>query len=111
VRGLVVTDGELRIEERATPVPEGDEVLVEVAAAGLNRADTIQARGLYPAPPGWPPDIPGLEFAGKVVGTGRGIKLCAREIESSESSAGAHTQLTSSPKRTSAPRFQESSTW
>jgi NADPH:quinone reductase len=74
VRALVVNDGELRVEERDTPAPEADQVLVEVAAAGLNRADTIQARGLYPAPPGWPPDIPGLEFAGTVAGTGRGVK-------------------------------------
>jgi NADPH:quinone reductase len=74
VRALVIGDGELRIEERPTPAPEADQVLVEVTGAGLNRADTIQARGLYPAPPGWPPDIPGLEFAGTVAGTGRGVK-------------------------------------
>jgi NADPH:quinone reductase-like Zn-dependent oxidoreductase len=74
VRALVVDDGELRIEDRPTPAPEGDQVLVEVAAAGLNRADTIQLRGRYPAPPGWPPDIPGLEFAGTVAATGRGVK-------------------------------------
>jgi NADPH:quinone reductase-like Zn-dependent oxidoreductase len=74
VRALVVDDGALRIEDRPTPAPEGDQVLVEVAAAGLNRADTIQLRGRYPAPPGWPPDIPGLEFAGTVVATGRGVR-------------------------------------
>jgi NADPH:quinone reductase-like Zn-dependent oxidoreductase len=74
VRALVISDGELRIEERPTPVPEADQVLVEVAGAGLNRADLIQLRGLYPAPPGWPPDIPGLEFAGIVAGTGSGVK-------------------------------------
>jgi NADPH:quinone reductase len=74
VRALVVSDGELRIEERSTPTPEADQVLVEVTAAGLNRADLIQLRGLYPAPPGWPPDIPGLEFAGTVAGTGSGVK-------------------------------------
>ena len=74
MRALVITDGELRIEERPTPAPEADQVLVEVTGAGLNRADTLQARGLYPAPRGWPPDIPGLEFAGTVAGTGRGVK-------------------------------------
>jgi NADPH:quinone reductase-like Zn-dependent oxidoreductase len=74
VRALVISDGELRIEERPTPAPEADQVLVEVTGAGLNRADLIQLRGLYPAPPGWPPDIPGLEFAGTVVGTGAGVK-------------------------------------
>lgn len=74
MRALVISDGELRIEERPTPAPEADQVLVEVTGAGLNRADTLQARGLYPAPPGWPSDIPGLEFAGTVAGTGRGVK-------------------------------------
>ena len=74
MRALVISDGELRIEERPTPAPEADQVLVEVAGAGLNRADLIQLRGLYPAPPGWPPDIPGLEFAGTVAGTGAGVK-------------------------------------
>jgi NADPH2:quinone reductase len=73
VRALVIADGELRIEERPTPAPEADQVLVEVTGAGLNRADTMQARGRYPAPPGWPPDVPGLEFAGTVAATGRGV--------------------------------------
>ena len=74
MRALVISDGNLGIEERPTPTPEADQVLVEVTAAGLNRADLIQLRGLYPAPPGWPPDIPGLEFAGTVAGTGSGVK-------------------------------------
>ena len=74
MRALVISDGELRVEERPTPAPEADEVLVEVTAAGLNRADLIQLRGLYLAPPGWPPDIPGLEFAGTVAGTGSGVR-------------------------------------
>ncbi|HZK52378.1 MAG TPA: NAD(P)H-quinone oxidoreductase [Actinomycetota bacterium] len=74
MRALVIDDGKLRVEERPTPTPEADQVLVDVASAGLNRADTMQARGLYPAPPGWPPDVPGLEFAGTVAATGRGVK-------------------------------------
>ena len=74
MRALVISDGELRVEEQPTPAPEADQVLVEVTAAGLNRADLIQLRGLYPAPPGWPPDIPGLEFAGTVAGTGSGVR-------------------------------------
>lgn len=47
--------------------PGPSELLVEVAAAGLNRADTLQRRGFYPAPPGIAPDVPGLEYAGTVV--------------------------------------------
>ena len=46
-------------------------MLVAVRAAGLNGADLLQVKGLYPAPPGSPQDIPGMEFAGEVVGSGR----------------------------------------
>jgi len=67
---VVIHDGELLIEERPTPVPGPTEVLVEVASAGLNGADMLQRRGFYPAPAGAPVDIPGLEFAGTVVGLG-----------------------------------------
>jgi NADPH2:quinone reductase len=56
----------LEVREVPTPEPRGEQVRVRVRAAGLNRADLMQARGHYPAPPGSPPDIPGLEFAGEV---------------------------------------------
>jgi putative PIG3 family NAD(P)H quinone oxidoreductase len=46
---------------------------VRVAASGLNRADILQRRGLYPAPPGWPADVPGLEYAGQVDELGPGV--------------------------------------
>jgi len=52
------------------PQPGGDQVLVRVRAAGLNRADILQRRGQYPAPAGAPRDIPGLEFAGEVEAVG-----------------------------------------
>lgn len=52
------------------PKPAPDEVLVRVRAAGLNRADLLQRRGKYPAPPGVPANIPGMEFAGEVEATG-----------------------------------------
>lgn len=56
-----------------TPRPPGfGEILVRVEAAGLNRADLLQRRGLYPAPPGSPADIPGLEYAGVVEEAGEG---------------------------------------
>ena len=74
MRALVIDDGKLRVEERPTPTPEADQVLVEVTSAGLNRADILQMRGMYPAPPGWPPDVPGLEFAGTVASIGRGVR-------------------------------------
>jgi putative PIG3 family NAD(P)H quinone oxidoreductase len=47
--------------------------MVEVAATGLNRADCLQRRGVYPAPPGVPPDVPGLEFAGVVESVGDAV--------------------------------------
>ena len=52
------------------PKPSGSEVVVRVRAAGLNRADLLQRRGLYPPPKGYSPNIPGLEFAGEVLEIG-----------------------------------------
>jgi putative PIG3 family NAD(P)H quinone oxidoreductase len=52
------------------PQPTADRVLVRVRAAGLNRADILQRLGRYPAPPGYPQEIPGLEFAGEVAEVG-----------------------------------------
>jgi NADPH2:quinone reductase len=59
-------------EERDVPVPGAGEILVKVAAAGVNRPDVMQRQGLYPPPPG-APDIPGLEIAGEVVALGDGV--------------------------------------
>lgn len=55
------------------PRPTGSQVMVGVKAAGLNRADLLQRRGLYPPPTGYSPNIPGLEFAGEIVETGNGV--------------------------------------
>ena len=60
----------LEVGEIDLPEPGPTEVLVDVAAAGLNRADCLQRRGFYPAPPGVPADVPGLEFAGLVESVG-----------------------------------------
>ncbi|MBO9705471.1 MAG: alcohol dehydrogenase catalytic domain-containing protein, partial [Arthrobacter sp.] len=59
----------LRVTEMPDPVPGPGEVLIDVVAAGLNRADVQQRRGFYPPLPG-ASDIPGLEFAGTVVARG-----------------------------------------
>lgn len=60
--------------EIATPEPGHGEILIKVAAAGVNRPDTIQRMGLYPPPPG-APETPGLEVAGEVVATGPGVAM------------------------------------
>jgi len=60
----------LELRTVADPLAGPDEVLVRVRASALNRADVLQRRGLYPAPPGVPSDIPGLEFAGEVEACG-----------------------------------------
>jgi NADPH2:quinone reductase len=54
--------------------PGPTEVLVEVAAVGLNRADCLQRKGVYPAPPGTVPDVPGLEYAGRVAKVGSEVR-------------------------------------
>ncbi|MBA2466684.1 MAG: NAD(P)H-quinone oxidoreductase [Sphingomonas sp.] len=72
----------LRLAERPVPEPGPDEVLVRVAAAGVNRPDLLQRLGAYPPPPG-ASDIPGLEIAGTVVAAGEetthliGTRVCA----------------------------------
>ena len=60
-------------EERPVPSPGAGEILIKVAAAGVNRPDVMQRKGLYPPPKG-APDIPGLEIAGTVVARGVGVK-------------------------------------
>ena len=80
----IAADGEggMALVERPVPVPGPGEVLIKVAAAGVNRPDVLQRRGMYPPPPG-APDVLGLEIAGEVVAAGPGAehhlrhKVCA----------------------------------
>jgi NADPH:quinone reductase len=72
VRAVVITDEELAVQEREDPVPGANQLLVEIEAAGINGADIHQRAGRYPAPPGDPQDIPGLELAGQVAALGPG---------------------------------------
>ena len=74
---VTTVDGELEWREHPDPVPGKDEILVAVRAAGLNSADLMQRKGFYPAPPGWPADIPGMELAGEVVDLGPGARRFA----------------------------------
>jgi NADPH2:quinone reductase len=72
MRAVTVRDGALVVEQHPDPEPGHGQILVRVRAAGLNGADMLQRRGAYPAPPGEPADIPGLEMAGEVVARGTG---------------------------------------
>jgi putative PIG3 family NAD(P)H quinone oxidoreductase len=74
VRAVTIVDRQLVVQDHPDPEPGHGEVLVRVRAAGLNGADIHQVAGNYPAPPGSPQDIPGLELAGEVVGRGPGAQ-------------------------------------
>ena len=70
MRAATIQEGDVVVAERPAPEPGVGELLVRVRAAGLNGADILQRAGAYPAPPGAPADIPGLELAGEVAATG-----------------------------------------
>jgi len=72
MRAVTIKDKNLSVEDHPDPVPGDGQCLVRVRAAGLNGADMMQRRGLYPAPLGAPQDIPGLELAGEVIERGTG---------------------------------------
>ena len=67
MRAATIRDGRIPVAEHPDPEPQDGQLLVRVRAAGLNGADMLQVAGHYPAPPGAPADIPGLELAGEVV--------------------------------------------
>jgi NADPH2:quinone reductase len=72
-----LVDGALEWRQHPDPEPESGQVVVSVATAGINAADLLQRKGFYPAPPGSPPDIPGMEFAGQVHRLGAGTSRFA----------------------------------
>jgi NADPH:quinone reductase-like Zn-dependent oxidoreductase len=84
VRCVVINNGDLEVQERETPNPGPNDVIVAVRGAGINAADLMQRAGLYPAPEGWPDDVPGMELAGVVSAVGErvhepllGRRVCA----------------------------------
>jgi putative PIG3 family NAD(P)H quinone oxidoreductase len=77
MRAATIRDGEIVVDEHPDPRPGAGEVLVRVRAAGINGADIHQRGGRYPAPPGSPQDIPGLELAGEVAALGPGVQRFA----------------------------------
>jgi NADPH2:quinone reductase len=70
VKALIIREKSLEVVERETPVPGPYDVVVSVHSAGINAADLMQRAGFYPAPPGWPVDVPGMELAGVVTDVG-----------------------------------------
>jgi NADPH2:quinone reductase len=69
---MEIAAGALKLTERPIPAPADYQVLIKIAAAGVNRPDIMQRKGLYPAPSG-ASDIPGLEIAGTIVATGAAV--------------------------------------
>jgi NADPH:quinone reductase-like Zn-dependent oxidoreductase len=74
VLALTIDEKRLEVVERDVPEPGPLEVRVAVRAAGINAADLMQREGFYPAPPGFPADIPGMELAGRVDAVGEGVE-------------------------------------
>jgi NADPH2:quinone reductase len=97
-------DGIPTVGERPDPVPGTGELLVRVRAAGLNNADVIQVRGGYPAPPGAPPDIPGMDVAGEVVALGPGVlRFAVGDRVMAVVGGGAQAELAVVHERTAMP--------
>jgi putative PIG3 family NAD(P)H quinone oxidoreductase len=98
------TDGadELVLVERPVPHPGAGEVLVKVAAAGINRPDILQRGGLYPPPPG-APDILGLEIAGTVVEAGEGAEQLMGQKVCALVAGGGYAQYCVAPAGTCLP--------
>jgi len=92
-------DDELVLVERPVPRPEASEVLVRVAAAGVNRPDILQRRGLYPPPPG-APDILGLEIAGEVAAAGEGAEALLGQQVCALVAGGGYAQYCVAPAGT-----------
>jgi putative PIG3 family NAD(P)H quinone oxidoreductase len=65
----------LEVRQVGKPLIAPEQVLVRVRASALNRADLLQRQGKYPPPPGFPPEIPGIEFAGEVAETGTSVRM------------------------------------
>jgi NADPH:quinone reductase-like Zn-dependent oxidoreductase len=82
MHALVIHQESLHLKERPDPVPAQNEVLVATNVAGINAADLLQRRGFYPAPPGWPVDVPGMELSGRVSSVGANVdpELVSRRV-------------------------------
>ena len=70
MRALIVSGERLELQQRPTMSPAARELRIAVKAVGINRADLLQRKGLYPAPNSYPQDILGLEYAGEIIELG-----------------------------------------
>ena len=102
MKAIVAAQGSLRIVERPVPSPGAGEVLIAVAAAGVNRPDVLQRRGLYPPPPG-ASDILGLEVAGTVVGAGKGAEPFLGQQVCALAAGGGYAEYCVAPAGTCLP--------
>lgn len=100
----VVADGSggLKLVERPVPQPGPGEVLIKVSAAGVNRPDVLQRRGMYPPPPG-APDILGLEVAGQIVATSPGSTMLVGQKVCALVAGGGYAQYCVAPAGTCLP--------
>ena len=100
----VVADGAggIAIVERPVPHPGPSEVLIKVGAAGVNRPDVLQRKGLYPPPPN-APDILGLEVAGEVVAAGEGAEPLLRQQVCALVAGGGYAEFCIAPAGTCLP--------
>jgi len=98
VRALAIYNKSLVFSDRPAPEPGPYDVIVRVKAAGLNAADLMQRAGFYPAPRGWPEDIPGMELAGDVVAVGdRVVELLMNRRVCALVGGGAQAELCAVP--------------
>src|SRR5579875_1790125 len=95
MRAVTLSDDNLlAVREHPDPELGAGQVLVRVRAAGLNGADMMQRRGRYPAPPGSPKDVPGLELAGEVLACGPGAqRFCAGDRVMGITGGGGQAEL------------------
>jgi NADPH:quinone reductase-like Zn-dependent oxidoreductase len=98
VRALAIYNKSLVFSDRPAPEPGPYDVVVQVKAAGINAADLMQRAGFYPAPAGWPEDIPGMELAGVVVAVGdRVVDLLMNRRVCALVGGGAQAELCAVP--------------
>ena len=104
MHAATIVDGALEWRAHPDPVPGVGEILIEVRAAGVSNADLLQRAGLYPAPPGAPADIPGLEAAGEVVALGPGAtRFSVGDRVMAVLAGGGHAELVVVHERAAMP--------